>query len=260
MKLMISAILILISCFAHAIDFNYHSDNTQFYLLIKQIESQKTLPRLDTAKGKAILSKFTDPKLIGNFSNDKLDEQLQITNYINYIVEMYLIFSPNKSNQLTSQDLTNNLKKFQAEIILLSNFNIKYFAAISQQVNQFYKELPEAEKGGVIKYSTKMIQAEMLKYYYGGFKWMELPDCLTEQSKLNIITTLEQSAENYANVITEQQKLQIIEKAETLITQQPAFEAQLSHIIEVMKKSKCEELCQIANKKIKQPEKIEENN
>lgn len=51
-----------------------------------------------------------------------------------------------------------------------------------------------------------MTQLEMLKYYYDGFKRIALPDCLTEQSKLDIITTLEQSAENYAKFIPESKK------------------------------------------------------
>ncbi|MCO6554044.1 MAG: hypothetical protein J6572_03485 [Gilliamella sp.] len=248
MKLIISVILILTSCFANATGLNYHSERTRLYQLTKKFEAQKTLPRLYTKEGKEILSQFTDPKLLENFSKDKIDEKLDITNYINHIVETYLIFSSNKSNEITSQDLTNNLKRFQQEIILLSTFNIKYFAAISPHINQFYKELPDNERGGVIQYSVKMMQSEMLKYYYGGFKWIALPDCLTEQSKLDIIDTLEQSAENYAKFIPESKKTAIIEKAEQLITQQPIFKSQLSHIINVMKTNECEEICQIIYK------------
>jgi hypothetical protein len=213
--------------------------------LLKKFQAEKNLPRLDTVTGKEILSQFTDPKLIADLSKDKLEEQLNITNYINWLVETYLTFSLNELNTITEQDFTNNLKRFQPEVILLSNFNIEYFAAISPYVNQFYEELPDSEKRALTLLSVNAIQSEMLKYYAGGLMWMNLPDCLTDQSKLKIVTMLAKSAENYAKYIPESEKTKIIENAENLMIKQHQFKSQLSHIIEVMKKNQCETLCQI---------------
>ncbi|OCG58591.1 hypothetical protein [Gilliamella sp. Nev3-1] len=83
MKFIITAILIFTCCFANATELKSKTYNLRFFILLKKFQAEKNLPRLDTVIGKEILSQFTDPKLIADLSKDKLEEQLNITNYIN---------------------------------------------------------------------------------------------------------------------------------------------------------------------------------
>lgn len=246
MKLIMGLILIFTCCFASAINQNYENSLTQFYELAKTLEEKKTLPTLDTVEGKKILNQLTDPMLLVSFSKDKLSEDIEIMDNLNNVYAYYLSFNPEKKPRLSLIDFTRNIKRFEPEIILVNSFNIKYFAALLPIINEFYQQLPNAEKTEIRLNGVKQMQLGILQYYTGVLMWVTMPDCLSDHSKQQLISTIEETTKNFAQFLSEEKKKEIISLVEMEVTKLPKYKSHFINIIKMIEKSSCEYLCQIA--------------
>ncbi|OCG03025.1 hypothetical protein [Gilliamella sp. wkB112] len=247
MKLIIGLILIFTCCFASAINQSYENTLTQFYELAKKLEEKKTLPTLDMVEGKKILNQLTDPMLLVSLSKNKLSEDINIMENLKNVYAYYLSFNPEKKARLSLIDLTRNIKQFEPEIILITSFNIEYFSALLPIINEFYEQLPEAEKTDIRLSGAKQMQLGILQSYTGVLMWVSTPDCLSDHSKQQLISTIEKTTKNSARFLSEKKKKEIISLVEIVVAKQPKYNSQFTNIIKMIEESPCEYLCQVTS-------------